>query len=1210
MANSTAARASPVNGGSGNDVLGGDELADVVSGGSGNDTLSGRAGDDVLRGDAGDDTLDGGSDNDRVEGNAGDDVAVYVAAENAGALDEYDGGAGVDTLRLVLTREEWLRPAVQNDIAAFLAFISGQANASGEATAGVFAFTAFELKAGKFERLEVTVDGVPLDPRDETVALADDASQTDEDGTAAGAVLANDAVPDLVRSIELVVQPVHGTLVFNADGTYVYTPGVHFNSMAAGETATETFQYKVTDADFDSTLAMVTVTITGTNDGPVVTNTTQELVGAVQEDGPLTASGQLSASDVDHDATQTWTVEGAATGSYGSIAVDANARWTYTLDNAAHQALAQGESHEEAFTIRVSDDQGAFVDQVVTVSVAGTNDAPVIAAGLVSGSVTEDSAIQATGRLVATDVDHGARQTWTAVGGTPSGSADFHFALDSFSVTRNGAAYFRDDFSDGVAPPIGPDGATVSYVGTAVNRLPEAGGRVAFDGANALPFVGVGTPDPIVGETMVLRTSIDPANLQAGLKSHMDFTVTGLFDLLLPDRPRETFGIRLNDRLVGGPGNPPDQLGDNSVDLRIVQATTGRLWAVLWQVDFVHDTITTLQAIAVQPPAGADQIRLNLSHAAAQSGMVHGSFDYVSGGSVVASQAFSATGHIFQGENWTRAEVLASAPALNDSVLGGTYGSLVVDQSGKWTYDLDGSRAATQALAEGEQAVDTFTVKVQDEFGAFDTRTLTVNVTGANDAPVLQTSAVVTRSLAEDAGVGAGQITAAGQGQFADVDLADTHSVGAALASARLSDGSALPAPLAAALPGALTVMLLDEATGDAQGGYRWDFALDSAATQFLAAGQDLVLTYDVQVSDNHGASATQQVTITVRGANDAPVIAMSPDGSPVGQPVSEGAPAGVQVADLDATDPDGDAVSYYFKATSGVHVQSDGNFNIHPTTGIVTTARSFDDASAGNALHFTAYAGDGSAETSTTYAVPVELAAAAAVDSKVVVAGWYGGASWYLTGVESHGFAITAVNGTGVTLKNASSGYYDFELSGWTSFEFVVWDGAQYSEPATVSLVADPVSLNDPETYLGTDGNDAFFLQNSATVHAGAGNDRLQTRADSLVYGEDGADWVWVTLRGGSIVDGGPGADTIELVQPFNAGVDTVILRKGEAGGDLIRNFGLGSAVLHLVGYDAGATLTNPGGGDTWQVSDSAGTESFRLVGVTSLSPADYLFM
>jgi len=61
---------------------------------------------------------------------------------------------------------------------------------------------------------------------------------------------------------------------------------------------------------------------------------------------------------------------------YGSFAVDAaTGAWIYTLDNANHQNLAQGESHDEVFTVTVTDDFGATTTQTVTVTIHGTNDA-------------------------------------------------------------------------------------------------------------------------------------------------------------------------------------------------------------------------------------------------------------------------------------------------------------------------------------------------------------------------------------------------------------------------------------------------------------------------------------------------------------------------------------------------------------------------------------------------------------------------------------------------------------------------------------------------------------------------------------------------------------------------------------------------------------------------------------------------------------------
>lgn len=108
--------------------------------------------------------------------------------------------------------------------------------------------------------------------------------------------------------------------------------------------------------------------------------------GVAIEDATLTASGQLRATEVQAGATQTWSVQGAANGTYGSLALNsATGQWTYTLNNsaAAVQALAGGETHNQfvggqsytdSFTVATANG----TSQVVTVTIAGTNDAPVV----------------------------------------------------------------------------------------------------------------------------------------------------------------------------------------------------------------------------------------------------------------------------------------------------------------------------------------------------------------------------------------------------------------------------------------------------------------------------------------------------------------------------------------------------------------------------------------------------------------------------------------------------------------------------------------------------------------------------------------------------------------------------------------------------------------------------------------------------------------
>ncbi|GBG12470.1 uncharacterized protein NMK_0001, partial [Novimethylophilus kurashikiensis] len=165
---------------------------------------------------------------------------------------------------------------------------------------------------------------------------------------------------------------------YNLDNTKTAT-----NALAEGQTATEKFTVTVTDDKGATSTQDVTITITGANDSPVISFATGNAAGSVKEDATLSTTGQLTSADPDTGATATWSVSPnspTTSSSYGTFSVDATGKWTYTLNNssAAVQSLAQGQTVTETYTVRVTDDKGAWDDQQVTVTINGTNDVPVI----------------------------------------------------------------------------------------------------------------------------------------------------------------------------------------------------------------------------------------------------------------------------------------------------------------------------------------------------------------------------------------------------------------------------------------------------------------------------------------------------------------------------------------------------------------------------------------------------------------------------------------------------------------------------------------------------------------------------------------------------------------------------------------------------------------------------------------------------------------
>ncbi|MCS0352882.1 VCBS domain-containing protein [Vibrio ordalii] len=150
----------------------------------------------------------------------------------------------------------------------------------------------------------------------------------------------------------------------------------------------------------DGTPHQVTITVNGTNDSALIAGTTS---GSVTEESKLHASGQLSISDLDsgQDHFQSTDIKGA----YGSLHIDTDGLWTYDLDNSTVQALGDGDKLSETLTVNAAD--GTPHD--IKVWVYGSNDAPVVSAEVVLTNGTEDTSIQlSTAELLAnaTDVDH------------------------------------------------------------------------------------------------------------------------------------------------------------------------------------------------------------------------------------------------------------------------------------------------------------------------------------------------------------------------------------------------------------------------------------------------------------------------------------------------------------------------------------------------------------------------------------------------------------------------------------------------------------------------------------------------------------------------------------------------------------------------------------------------------------------------------------
>jgi VCBS repeat-containing protein len=139
-------------------------------------------------------------------------------------------------------------------------------------------------------------------------------------------------------------------------------------------------------------------------------------------------------------------------------------------------------------------------------------------------------------------------------------------------------------------------------------------------------------------------------------------------------------------------------------------------------------------AVSAAPIANNDN---NTGDAVVETGVTAG--DAAAAGSVLSND--SDANAVF-GDTKTVTGVRTGAEAAGGAMgalgpLTGIYGTLTLNSNGAYSYVLDDTDADTNLLAVGAAASDVFTYKVRDARGLVDVGELTIIITGANDAIVI-----------------------------------------------------------------------------------------------------------------------------------------------------------------------------------------------------------------------------------------------------------------------------------------------------------------------------------------------------------------------------------------------------------------------------------------------------------------------------------------
>ncbi|EJN14017.1 VCBS repeat-containing protein [Bradyrhizobium sp. YR681] len=586
-----------------------------------------------------------------------------------------------------------------------------------------------------------------------------------------------------------------------------------FDFLAKNQTLVLTYDVKVADNHGGFAIQTVKITVTGTDDKPVINMTTAATVTEQTNQtlslSPDTVHVALNFTDDDlantgHTATVIGVSASGATagllpGSWGDAELmsfyhvdnvvktsgssSGTINTTFSAPDLAFDYLAAGQHLDITYTIQLDDHAGGVSTQTVTVTVVGTNDKPIYLSCPESAALVEDQNLDSSGNLHASD-----NLVFTDID-----LADAHTVSTTVTATRSG----------GGAIPL-TNAQLLAAFGTSLqdstgHLIGEVDWNFAFPNASANFLNG--------GETLklVYHVAVDDGH---GGSTTQDVTITILgtnHPVVITSGPESSTVVE-QDATTGS--SAPDTTPTTPA---------GTLAFTDQDTSDTHSVTVTLNSSSGPTPPAATQADL----AAALTTVLHDSTG-------------TGSGSI----DWNFA---------------------IPDQ------DLD-------YLAANETLTVNYNVKIADG-STSSTQVVSVVITGANDA-VAMTGAPGSASLSEQAGVtGSNAMDTTsplptGSLSFDDVDLSDVHSVSVVLNSAVWSfDPSFVPSDTLADLQNALTTALHDS-TGAGTGSIDWTFSIRDGDLDFLSPGETLTVQYDVIVADG-STSSTQTVTVTINGASD-----------------------------------------------------------------------------------------------------------------------------------------------------------------------------------------------------------------------------------------------------------------------------------------------------------------------------------------------------
>ncbi len=698
----------------------------------------------------------------------------------------------------------------------------------------------------------------------------------------------------------------YGTVTIDPEtGEYTYTlndDSDAVNSLQANEYAKDGFTIVAVDPNGNTGQSNITVNIVGTNDRPELKGATQH--EELREDsGSYSTTGQIVASDIDlpDDEKLTYNlVNNGSTvqiieGKYGYIQLDSlTGKYTYHLDNDKVQFLAEGQSVDDTFTVRVTDNLGAFVDGDIKVTINGTQDDPTMeTAGLTLDEDTEQSTSQ---KIVWHDADEADKLLNISAGDKNiSGNESMEIAgkFGTLTLHADGTYSYKLNTGDVQYLNVGDHVEEVFDVTLTTGHTNIAGQEISSSVNGTITVVITGTNDaPVFTEEQwqpdgpanslqtsgqVWATDVDnnyysASSSSSELKFYFEKgegddaqyvqTIEGKYGSITINTltGKYTYNLNINSNAYKALGK--DEEASEEFKVGVIDPHGGK--------DNATITINVLgrepggntgggeggnptdPTDPTNPGDGGEVPAKNLDAekiAVKEDTDNDGTDDgYITGNGKITLHGGGALDESFY--------MKSSDGTDNVLTNTGLYGSLILNPDGSYMYVLNNDSSAVQSLREGETKTETFTVYHPKE-GKID---VTVTVEGTNDKPLITTPGGTHekgQETAKSAGV-SGNIDAS------DIDTADTLSY-----FLKDKDGN-----LVNEIKTEHGVITIDKNTGE----YKYLLNNDH---ERLNADQTVKEVFTVVAQDDSGNAANDtsdptQITITITGDNTPPTATVT----------------------------------------------------------------------------------------------------------------------------------------------------------------------------------------------------------------------------------------------------------------------------------------------------------------------------------------------